>query len=132
MKRTLASHLQQGQHHHIQSSSSTSAASSSQFQNPLDSELTNPQLFAEDVDERDFILDQGLLLLLGPDGGTGVLLSGKRVVLDPNFGFLFMGPGGLAAATRLAPATRTRSRWKMAFALRESRSLAPATHHCFD
>ncbi|KAJ6317332.1 hypothetical protein OIU76_012967 [Salix suchowensis] len=58
MKRTLASHLQQGQHHHIQSSSSTSAASSSQFQNPLDSELTNPQLFAEDVDERDFILSQ--------------------------------------------------------------------------
>ncbi|KAJ6338456.1 hypothetical protein OIU76_008016 [Salix suchowensis] len=58
MKRTLSSHLQQGQHHHIQSSSSTSAASSSRFQNPLDSELTDPLLVAEDVDERDFILSQ--------------------------------------------------------------------------
>ncbi|XP_034932498.1 wee1-like protein kinase isoform X2 [Populus alba] len=58
MKRPLVSHLQQGQHHQIQSSSSTSAASSSRFQNLLDSELTDPQLVAEDVDERDFILSQ--------------------------------------------------------------------------
>ncbi|KAG6785131.1 hypothetical protein POTOM_010856 [Populus tomentosa] len=58
MKRPLVSHLQQGQHHQIQSSSSTSAASSSRFQNLLDSELTDPPLVAEDVDERDFILSQ--------------------------------------------------------------------------
>ncbi|XP_061968139.1 wee1-like protein kinase [Populus nigra] len=58
MKRPLVSHLQQGQHHQIQSSSSTSAASSSRFQNLLDSELTDPRLVAEDVDERDFILSQ--------------------------------------------------------------------------
>ncbi|CAK7348267.1 unnamed protein product [Dovyalis caffra] len=57
-KGTLTSHFQQAQHHQIQSSSSTSAASSSLFQNLLDSDLNDPPVLAEDVDEKDFILSQ--------------------------------------------------------------------------
>jgi wee1-like protein kinase len=59
-KGTLITHSQQVQHHQIQSSSATSAAaaSSSRFQNVLDSDLIDPQLLAEDVDEKDFILSQ--------------------------------------------------------------------------
>ncbi|XP_011033577.1 PREDICTED: wee1-like protein kinase isoform X2 [Populus euphratica] len=59
-KGTLITHLQQVQHHQIQSSSVTSAAaaSSSLFQNVLDSDPIDPQLLAEDVDEKDFILTQ--------------------------------------------------------------------------
>ncbi|KAH8489204.1 hypothetical protein H0E87_024739 [Populus deltoides] len=61
-KGTLITHSQQVQHHQIQSSSATSAAaaaaSSSRFQNVLDSDLIDPQLLDEDVDEKDFILSQ--------------------------------------------------------------------------
>ncbi|KAL3572425.1 hypothetical protein D5086_026329 [Populus alba] len=59
-KGTLITHLQQVQHHQIQSSSATSAAaaSSSRFQNVLDSDPIDPQLLAEDVDGKDFILSQ--------------------------------------------------------------------------
>ncbi|XP_061961293.1 wee1-like protein kinase isoform X2 [Populus nigra] len=62
-KGTLITHSQQVQHHQIQSSSATSAAAaaaaaSSRFQNVLDSDLIDPQLLAEDVDEKDFILSQ--------------------------------------------------------------------------
>ncbi|KAJ6319815.1 hypothetical protein OIU78_015258 [Salix suchowensis] len=57
-KGTLISHLQQGQHHQSSPANSAAAESSSRFQNLLDSDLIDPQLLAESVDEKDFILSQ--------------------------------------------------------------------------